>query len=105
MCCPGPSKPPSVRGQPLEFDLPFAALELLHISIHESRGGQNFGGEEAVPDEELGLHRLILVMENSEGVVGREKVKVGSGRGRERKQKRWQRAARGPAHKITPHKY
>jgi hypothetical protein len=44
-----------------------------------------FHGEDkilvAMPDKELSLHRLVLVMKNSEGLVGREKVKGGSERG------------------------
>jgi hypothetical protein len=32
-------------------------------------------GEYAVPDGELSLHRLTLVMKSSEGVAGGEKVK------------------------------
>jgi hypothetical protein len=78
MCCSGPSKPLSVRGQPSEFDIPFGALEPLQISIH---------GEDKILvvrrqcRQELSLHWLMLVMKNSDGVVGWEKVKGGSERG------------------------
>jgi hypothetical protein len=37
-------------------------------------------GEYAVPDGELSLHQLTLVMKSSEGIVGGEKMKRGSER-------------------------
>jgi hypothetical protein len=56
---------------------PFGSLEPLQISIHDGVDkiwlSVWVSGEFVVPDGELSLHRLTLVMSSSEGVAGGKK--------------------------------